>query len=131
MARSPATWKYVAVWLLAGFLGNIASRILSLFIYADVRSLDDVVSAMVIGIPVEAIVIGLVVIAAYSVFTSLDMSAVFPWMVGLVSLSALINLGIVASSGFAPGWVFAYQIACSAGMLFGIRAFFISKGRIA
>ena len=130
MSGSPSTWKYVGVYFLAGFLVNIASRILSLVIYSNAKSLDDFLSAMVIGIPLEAIVIGLVMIAVYSVFTSLDMSAVLPWIAGLASLGVLMNLGTMASSGFVPGWVFAYQIACTAGMFFGIRAFFKSKGRI-
>jgi hypothetical protein len=29
MSESPSTWKYVGVWLLAGFLGKIASVVLS------------------------------------------------------------------------------------------------------
>ena len=131
MADSPSTWKYVGVWLLAAFLGNIASHIISAVSYSGARTHDDFVSAMAIGIPLEAVAIGVVIIAVYSFFPSLDMSAVFPWMVGLISIGVLINLGVMASSGFDHGWIYFYQIACTAAMLYGIRAFFKSNGRIA
>jgi len=130
MSESPSTWKYVGVWLLAGFLGNIASVVLSSIAYSNVRSLDDAINAMMLGIPLEAMVFGVCFVAVYSVFSSLNMSVVFPWMVGLISLGVLMNLARLASSGFAPGWVYIYQIACTATMLFGIRAFFKAKGRI-
>jgi hypothetical protein len=130
MTETPSTWKYVGVWLLVSFIVHIATSILLAVIFFDVNSPDDVLSALVVGIPLEAIAIAIVIITVYSVFTSLDMSAVFPWMVGLVSLSVLMGLADMASLEFVPSWLFAYQIACTAGMLFGIRVFFQSTGRI-
>ncbi|MFN4129376.1 MAG: hypothetical protein ACK4GC_06130 [Paracoccaceae bacterium] len=131
MSDTPSNWKYVGVWLLAAILGNVASRIISAAIYSGAQTLDDVIRGMMIGIPLEALAVGGAVIAVYSMFSTLNMSSVFPWMVGLISIGVLINLAVLASSGLAPGWVFIYQIACTVAMLFGIREFFKSKGRIA
>lgn len=130
MFETTSRWKYVGVWLLAAFLGNIASKLLIHFVYSGARSRDDVISAMAIGIPLEAVAVGIIFVAVYSAFSSLDMSVVFPWMIGLVSLGTVINLAGAATAGFLPGWIYIYQITCTAAMLFGIRAFFKAKGRM-
>ncbi|GIT89474.1 hypothetical protein [Roseobacter sp. OBYS 0001] len=130
MPDSPSTWKYVGVWWLAGCLGNITSQFVAALIYSDVGSLEDVIEAMIIVIPLEAVSIGAIMIAVYSFFSSLNMSAVYPWMVSLVVLGLIINLVAVAAEGVVPSWVYFYQIACTATMLYGIRYYFKSKGRI-
>lgn len=130
MSDHPSTWKYVGVWLLAASFGNLASKIIVSIVFADVRSVDEIISAMMFGIPLEAVAVGLCLVAVYSVFSSLNMSAVFPWMVGLSSLGLLINLITFVSWGYVPGWVYVYQVFFTAVMLYAIRVFFKSKGRI-
>lgn len=131
VSDTPSSWKYIGVWLLASGLGNIASRIISSEVYSGVQTRDDVIRIMMIGIPLETLAVGVVIVAVYSFFSTLNMSAVFPWLVGFMCVGLLISLTPLAFSGLALGWVILYQIAWTAAMLFGIRAFFKSKGRIA
>jgi hypothetical protein len=130
LSNKPFTGKYVGVWFLAGVLTNIASHLVAEVIFADVNSIKEIIVALLIGAPLEAAVIGAIIIAVYSFFSLLNMSAVFPWMVGLVGLGVLLNLASVASLGFVPSWFYFYQIACTSAMLFWIRYFFRSNGRM-
>lgn len=130
MTVSQPTWKYILVWILASILGNIFAKGLSSAIYSGMRSTNDVLEVMFFAIPAEVAAVGLVIIIVYSVFSSLDMSSVFPWIVGLSIFGLLLDMLMLSSFDFAFGWVFAYQAACIAAMLFGIRAFFKSRGRL-
>lgn len=129
----PPIWKYIVAWVLAGVLVTISSIIIGAVPFVSEDTVNKIWLNATIGFSLDSIISGAIIAFIYSMFSSLKMSSVFPWLIGASFFGQFLTIGIYFFAGIAnmvPVWFYFYGIACQAVMLYVIWRFFKYKGRM-
>jgi type IV secretory pathway VirB2 component (pilin) len=124
------TAKYILAWILASISGSIATRIIDEWMFTGVQTMDELARAYYLAVPVELAAIAVIFIATYSIFSSLNVRRVIPWLWGLGGLGTAASVWmLIEASSELPKLMYVYPIVCFVAMVLLIRQYFVMAGR--
>lgn len=133
-AEKAPTWKYITAWLIASVLGNLISHLGAIVIAKEIRPRGN--EWMAWAFASDVIVVSVVFITIYSLFSSLNMKRVMPWIYTLGFLGVCTTIGQTALQmdrlgSNQPLFLFAsVTFASYLVSVLTIRYYFSMKGRL-
>jgi hypothetical protein len=92
--------------------------------------MDELQRAYYLAIPVELAAVAIIFIITYSVFSSLDVRRVMPWLWGLGGLGTAASVAmLIAANSELPKFMYVYPVLCFVAMVLAVRKYFVFAGR--
>lgn len=135
-ASKPSAWLYIAAWIVAAILSTIASVLVDLVLASTlVKSRDDLDLYCLIGPLLQYFSSLLVWIWIYSLFRSLNISRVLPFLWALGGIGVALNIGRTANEferarlALPPIYLFSAVLGFIVFVIL-FRYFFKARGRL-
>jgi hypothetical protein len=134
--KKPSTWLYIAAWVVASTLGAIVSTLVDHLMAAMIlKSRDDFDLYFFVAPLSQFFATLLIWISIYSLFRSLNISRVMPFIWVLGSLGVMVNVGRTYSefekaSLTVPGVYFVSVITGFGAFVLLFRSFFKARARL-